>query len=339
MKNIGGNSVVIREININLVRKALKNRRQATKQQIAEETGLSIMTVGTVLQQLLKQNEIFEAELTPSNGGRPSQSYKYNDSFELVIVLFPYERDGHIYIHNAVVNLFGHNVSSADTEVESVELTSFEKIIDPLLELYPAVKAIGIGNPGVELNGRIISSDYKMLIGTPLIQYYKEKYKLPVIAENDVNASVVGFVRRTPVMENSTVTYLYFPDKHPPGAGSVINGKLLKGNRNFAGEIYWLPLGICWEEELYETFGTLCESISKVIVSICSVINTDIFVLNGNFLSREHIAQISGLCLKKMPEFIIPQILLSDNFIEDYRNGLIEQTLAKLEPDIVLARN
>lgn len=339
MKNIGGNSVVIREININLVRKAIRNKKQATKQQIAEETGLSIMTVATVLRQLLKQDEIFEAGLTPSNGGRPSQSYRYNDAYELVIVLFPYERDGHIYIHNAVVNLYGQNISHADTEVESIQLKSFEKIIDPLLSSHPAVKAIGIGNPGVELNGRIVSSDYKDLIGAGLVEYYEERYKLPVMVENDVNAAVMGFVRRNARVPDTTVTYLYFPDKHPPGAGTSINGKLLKGNRNFAGEIYWIPLNVQWNEELYRSFDRLCQSIAKIIISVCSIINTDIFVVNGSFIRQEHISEISGLCKKHLPQFILPEILLSGSFIEDYRSGLIEQTLTKLEPDIVLARN
>lgn len=55
MKNIGGNAVIIKEININLVKELLKNKGQATKQEIAKESGLSFVTVGSALQHLLQK--------------------------------------------------------------------------------------------------------------------------------------------------------------------------------------------------------------------------------------------------------------------------------------------
>ena len=73
MENIGGNAIIIKEININFVRKILKMKGQGTKQEIAKETGLSFVTVGTALQHLLSQNEIFETKLAQSSGGRPAQ--------------------------------------------------------------------------------------------------------------------------------------------------------------------------------------------------------------------------------------------------------------------------
>ena len=42
------------------------------KQKLAEITGLSIVTVGTILNQFLETGEVFEDELVSSKGGRPA---------------------------------------------------------------------------------------------------------------------------------------------------------------------------------------------------------------------------------------------------------------------------
>lgn len=338
MKNIGGNSLVIKEININLVRKALKSKRKATKQEIANSTGLSIVTVGTVLQHLLEENEVFESELCSSSGGRPAKKYKYNENFALTLIIFPYEMNEKIIINSSIVNLSGKYLYESDLEVKDVDLKIFEDIIELLLKDYPEIQAIGFGHPGIEVDGQIILSDYKMLRETYFTKHFSNLYKLPVIIENDVNAAVIGFGNRKKIDSNNTLVYIYFPDQHPPGAGVFINGKLFKGRRNFAGEIATMPLGITWNKDLYNSFEDLCEATTKLIVSISSILNPDTVVLNGSFLTSAHIEIISEKCRKSLPKNIVPIIVLSDNFIEDYKNGLAVQALDLLEPEIVLER-
>jgi hypothetical protein len=336
MKDISGNALVIKEININLVRKTLKAKGLATKQQIAKETGLSLVTVGTVLQHLIHQKEVFESELSPSNGGRPAQQYRFNDNFAHVLIVFPYEADGRIIIRSTIVNLSGQCIYETDTAVEVIDLKSFERIIEPLFTAYPAIQVIGFGQPGVDENGKVITSDYKMLIGTAFTEHFSVLYQVPVILENDVNAAVIGFAKRRKLPKDSVLIYLYFPDKHPPGAGIFINGGLFKGKSNFAGEISTIPLDVIWNETLYSSFDLLCETITKLIITICSILNPHRVVLNGNFLGETHIATVTHHCNTRLPQNIAPIIQLSDNFVSDYQSGLIVQTLTQLEPDIKL---
>jgi hypothetical protein len=70
--NRSGNALTMRAVNINLVRNSLKARKQATKQQIAEATGLRIVTVATIMQELVEANDIFAVDQAPSSGGRPA---------------------------------------------------------------------------------------------------------------------------------------------------------------------------------------------------------------------------------------------------------------------------
>ena len=339
MKKISGNSIVIKEVNINLVRKVLKGMEQGTKQQIAETADLSIVTIGTVLQQLIKQNEVFEVELSLSKGGRPAQQFKYNADYALVLILYPHEVDGDIVIHSAVVNLLGKPVYKMDVKVENVDLASFEQIIDKFLISYPAIQAFGLGLPGAEYGGKMVVSDYKALLGVSIIEYFSTRYQKPVIMENDVNAAVIGFSKSKGMDDESTIVYLHFPKNYPPGAGIFINGKLYKGKRNFAGEVANIPLGISWANvNLYTSFDLVCEAIAKLTIAISSVLNPDIVALQGDFLTQEHIVTIAQKCGIELPQSAVPNILLSENFADDYLSGMIIQTLETLEPSIVLSQ-
>jgi len=338
MEYIGGNAPVIRKINTNIVRKVLKSKGPSTKQQLARDTGLSLMTVGTVLSYLMDQQEVIESELSPSKGGRPAQKYCYNYGFAHGLVLFPFEMDKEIRIRSTIVDLSGRIVVSTDTKVETIDLASFEGIIAPLAASYPTIKAIGFGFPGYDEGGEIRMSDYKKLVGTSLSRHFSELYKVPVIMENDVNAAAMGFNSRNRLNGEGVLIYLYFPDRHPPGAGIFINGKLLKGKDNFAGEIAAIPLDVAWNESLYSSFDCFCEASAKLITALCSVLNPDRIILNGSFLSEAYRAAILQRCSQSLPFHVLPVIQLSDDFTADYQSGLIAQTLDVLEPAISIAK-
>lgn len=228
MQKIGGNALVIREVNMNLVRQVLKEHGQATKRQIAGVSGLSVVTVGTVLQLLEAQNEVLAGAQVSSSGGRPAQQYIYNDEYALALILFTHEEQDVIYIHRTVVTLTGRTLFEDNTAVSGVDLAAFEAVIDSSLQMYPLIQAIGLGLPGAEVEGLMVVSDYKALRGVPVAEHFRQRYGKPVVIENDVNAAVIGYCRRMKE-ETASVVYLYFPDRFAPGAGIFIGGKLYKG--------------------------------------------------------------------------------------------------------------
>ncbi|ULO09995.1 ROK family protein [Paenibacillus sp. 19GGS1-52] len=339
MENIGGNALVTREVNINLVRRVLKEKQQATKREIAETTGLSVVTVATVLQHLVKYNEVLESGLISSSGGRPAQQYTYNEEFVLALIVYPYETEGCTFIHGTIVNLSGKSMYETNVQVELVNLQSFEQIIDHCISLYASIQALGFGLPGAEYDGKMIVSDYESLLGISVTGHFRTRYQKPVVMENDVNAAVIGFCRRTQVAVDASIVYLYFPEKFPPGAGIYLNGKLYRGRRSFAGEIANIPLGIAWgEAALLDSSELLSEAIAKLTVTICSVLNPDAVVLYGSFLTMDHIHELTQRCSTQLPASAMPKLLLSEDFAADYREGMIVQTLSTLEPEIHLIK-
>jgi predicted NBD/HSP70 family sugar kinase len=140
-------------------------------------------------------------------------------------------------------------------------------------------------------------------------------------------------------MDDCVLVYMTFPNRHPPEAGIFINGKLFRGRKIFAGEISAIPLEIKWEAALYSSFNPLCDAIARLIVAVCSILNPDRIILNGNFLSELHMTAITKKCHTKLLSNIIPVISLSGNFIADYQSGLVVQTLEQFKPKIKLINN
>lgn len=334
MKNIGGNAVIIKEININLVKELLKNKGQATKQEIAKESGLSFVTVGSALQYLLQKNEIFETKLVQSNGGRPAQQYCYNYDFAHGLIIYLYEKSEKTFINISTINLAGEILEEKEVETGNVNINTFDSIIKEALEKDELIKVVSFGHHGIELNGQIIISDYKPLEGTSFSDYFSEKYNIPIILENDVHSAVYSFSKRRAVSES--LVYLHFPENQGPSAGILIAGKLFKGHYNLAGEFSKIPLDIEWSKELYKSAENTCKAVAKLIISISYILNPNTIILNGNDLKQEYIEKIIELCKLELPTKICPYIYLSENFMLDYKNGLITRALEQLEPNIRL---
>ncbi|MEK3684656.1 ROK family protein [Paenibacillus sp. FSL R10-2736] len=338
MQKIGGNALVIREVNMNLVRQVLKEHGQATKRQIAGVSGLSVVTVGTVLQLLEAQNEVLAGAQVSSSGGRPAQQYIYNDEYALALILFTHEEQDVIYIHRTVVTLTGRTLFEDNTAVSGVDLAAFEAVIDSSLQMYPLIQAIGLGLPGAEVEGLMVVSDYEALRGVPVAEHFRQRYGKPVVIENDVNAAVIGYCRRMKE-ETASVVYLYFPDRFAPGAGIFIGGKLYKGKRGFAGEVANIPLGIAWGDGgLIASFEALTDAIAKLSAAVSSVLNPDVVVLYGSFLKEEHLQSVEKKCGASLPYPAIPRVRMSDDFAADYIQGMIVQTLGTLEQRLYLTK-
>ncbi|MDK8182172.1 ROK family transcriptional regulator [Paenibacillus sp. UMB4589-SE434] len=337
MKPISGNALVIKEINMNLVRQMLKAKGTATKQEIALATGLSVVTVNTVLQSLVKQGEVMKSGLSSSSGGRPAMLFAYHSDYALALILYPLERDGCIQIHGTVVNLSGDPVYETDVDVDQLDVAQLESIIDRLLAAYPSIQAIGLGLPGAEYEGKMIVSDYQSLLGVSLAEHLRVRYNRPIIIENDVNAAVIGFSNRMRVTPEQTVVYFYFPQRYAPGAGIFMNGRLYKGKGNFAGEVANIPLGIPWGDwTLANTFDTWCSAIAKLTVAVSSVLNPDLVVLCGHRIEQVHVKAVIEQCSTQLPQSAVPHMFLSEDFAADYLSGMIVQTLDTLESGLVL---
>lgn len=336
MKTSGVNAIIMKEVNTNLVRNALKAERRSTKQKLSELTGLSAVTVASILQLLISTNEVYGDDVIPSNGGRPSQRFCYNYEHSHALVIYTHEYQGVDEVYIRVVNLAGECIHKEKTRLDDIRLDSFEPLIDALTAQYPTIKAIGFGMPGKEYEEIMAIADYKSINDTRFTEHYRNRYSLPVVFENDVNAAVVGYCHKQRIESEAAIVYLYFPQKYPPGAGIYINGRLYKGHANFAGEIKYMPLDIDWSSIDYDEFDQTCDAVAKLVSALICALGPERIVLYGSFLTKGHLDAVAWTCGQTVPELFMPQILLSSNFDLDFEIGTIEYTLDLLESKLAL---
>ena len=330
---MGFNTRKLKAGNSRLVQEALRQKRSATIRELSEETGLSAVTVGSIMPDLISAGVARELELVPSDGGRPARQFGFNPEHSLVLAVFGREIGAADSICLRVADLDGRTIAEEDYETAFDSFASFTAPIDRLVETYPRISALGIGIPGVEFEGRLLASDYGELVGSPLLEELENRYRIPVVIENDVNAAVLGVGQRDSPSESEV--YLFLPEKYPPGAGIRIGDRLIKGRRNFAGEISALPLNLSWKDGRHFSPEQLIDAVTRIIVSLSAVVAPDTIVLFREHIPPGFLKDIQKECLLFLPAEVIPALSLSKDFGADFERGLICLALNLLEQESV----
>ena len=190
------NALLVKSMNQNLVRRQLLSQKAATKQQLAQLTGLSLMTTSSIIIDKMSNGEIIEGNMIPSSGGRPSAEYCYNGGYRHAVILLGYQKNNRNFIRMRVLNMFGSCVYTEEQYFGTVFCDSFDEMLARAFTSFGDIGIIGFGLPGEEENGIITINDYPNLVGDRFMKRYRERYKIPVIFVNDVNASVLGYFRR-----------------------------------------------------------------------------------------------------------------------------------------------
>lgn len=324
---MGTNMLDMRKNNSDAILWNLCSCKSSTVKDLAQMTGLSYATVGNLINDLVSNGEVTLGKMFSSTGGRPSQFYTFNAEYAHVLVLSARIKKGINIIHASVANLYGDIVWQTEQCFENIQVTSFDSLIVLALHSYPTINSLSFSLPGVEHNGIILTNDYSDLRGVSFTDYFKEKYNLPVIIENDVNAAVAGYDKSKENGSASAIVGIYFPQYFNPGAGIVIDGKVLKGDLGFAGEVSLLPLCVDWLAIDYENPQEVGTEIAKLISVFNCIINPKSIVLYGDFFT-DSVKDTIGKGITTQTLFnIFPTIVYQSDLETDIINGLITQAL------------
>lgn len=314
------NSGTIKSINIKSIIKALSEHEYITKSDIAKYTGLSFPTVSTIIEHLINKNEVNEVGVEDSIGGRCAKKYSLNPMY-VVSLLICLEGNKLKWI----VNDFCKNkIASGSLSCEDRILEEIDKIVYSIKSSYSQLVNIVIGVASNVNNGKVMSHiEYKELQGINITKYFEEKYGVPVVIENDMNVAVRGYWDRHSSNDFEVVVNIYIGD-NGIGSSMIINGKVWKGKSNFAGELHYLP--ICDDNIKYAKEGfreiDIVEYYGKIIQSYVSLINPNLIVLYNNVYINGKLEDIKNYCKVRIPEESMAEIILSDEFKEDYEFGL-----------------
>ncbi|MBT0993536.1 ROK family transcriptional regulator [Cellulomonas sp. DKR-3] len=202
---------------------------------VIERTGLSRSTVNQRLAALERAGLIREVGGAESSGGRPSTRFDFGADRAQVLTA----DIGAMGFTLAVCDLAGRPLAhlSRDVEVWSGPQTVLGMVQDGFDELASPddVWAVAIGVPGpVEFAAHRVVSPPIMTgwDGFDIAAAFSERYRGPVVVENDVNARAVAEARRTG-LQNLIALKL----GTGIGAGLVLNGHIIRGDKGAAGDV------------------------------------------------------------------------------------------------------
>ncbi|MGF7047341.1 putative NBD/HSP70 family sugar kinase [Paenibacillus sp. DS2015] len=331
MENANAN--LMKEINLNNVRRMMKQIGVATKPQLASMTGLSVVTINSLVKELLDYGEMFEDKAISSSGGRPALAYRFNYDFNLALVIHMHEKQGTDVIFTTVVNLHDDIIMKEEHAIPILDSTQLYEMIDQILSLYSSIKVIGLGIPGQSVNGEITVSSHEKLLGVRLIDEVQSRFGIPVILENDVNAAISGYCSRAQSSESQCVLGVYFPDKYPPGMGIHLEGNVVRGKYGLAGEIKFLPMDIDWNGS-FETEEFIA-ILSSIIQTLNAVLAPDQIVVYQKMIDEDTWIPLWELYKSKHMMPYYPEIILLNTFYGDFEEGMRWLTLKELEPSIL----
>jgi predicted NBD/HSP70 family sugar kinase len=218
----------------------IRQRRDVTRAEIGQLTGLSRTAVSARVAALAAQGLVVERELAPSTGGRPASFVTFNADGGVVLSA----AIGRSRTRLAVCNLAGDILATTDIDQEpglgpDDLMPDIVKRLDALVasgHRDAKIYGVGVSLPGTVDGARGCSLDSPIMSGwdgVPLTPYFAELTDAPVILDNDANVITLAERRGD---RQAFDDLLVIKASTGLGAGIIAGGSLQRGAVQAAGE-------------------------------------------------------------------------------------------------------
>lgn len=247
-KNIQAVPSYLRELNERRVLEVLRTQGSAHAAEVARVAGLSRPTAAQVLRSLMEAGLVEEQVPAESDPRRARAMYSAVSDIGVVLVI----DFGARFVRAAVSDLNGEVRSAYSEAVSDPKLpnllaamhTAVKHVLAGAGFKLPDVLSVVVGSPGIfdEKTGEIaIAGTISDLEGLRLAEVVaKELGQVPVV-ENDVNLVTLAEQRFGGAQDIHNFAVLSVGSG--VGAGLALNGKLYRGSRGAAGEVFYIPFG------------------------------------------------------------------------------------------------
>jgi glucokinase len=220
-----------------------------TRAELIELSGLSAPTIGDVAAHLIRKGVVKDLGTGPSSGGRRPSLMEFNarHAFTAVVDMGPTRT------RLAVADLRGEEIAHeiVDTHKGSSARQSLEQLASDLLRLLERSKiprarllTVVAGAPGiVRVNDGVVvlAPNLPGWRDVPMRDLLAGALRTTVLVENDVNLALLGEHWRGAARGHETCAFVFVGTGI--GAAVLIDGVLLHGHHDMAGEIAVMCMG------------------------------------------------------------------------------------------------
>lgn len=337
MQESTGNPLNMKKQNLELLYRVLIEKKSATRAEIVEATRVSVTTIRSLLEELTAKGHVVKASQDESTGGRRATRYRLDPAQNRVLALYYLDEE----IVYRVCSLTGDALHESVVHKSVYESPQhLFALLDDVLATWH-ICAIGLGVPGVVdnsnyLNRRDLNTWDVHGIGTQI----KQRYALPLVLENDLNAMAAGYAGQCEDAP-AHLAYVQF-NQGCVCAGFLSEGALLHGASRFAGELTDLPYGGETLISALQRDGStenLLAVIAYTLQLLICVTNPAVVVLSGERLQTlapaSLLAPLHCMLDRQVPRLVQPELRFRAGFREDYLSGLTTLSIEQLIPEIV----
>jgi len=287
MEKTGASVQSIRDSNQKKILALLREKRELSKQEIAEQTSLSIPTVTMNVSRLLELGLAEEAGVSASRGGRKPMIIRFlPDSRYAVGVDFS---SNHLTSSNLIrvilVNLAAEIKAESAFEYQKLSsvgqiIARVKKAVEKMLadQRIPRrlVMGIGFSLPGTVNERKLLLEQAPNLppdLGMNALDFskFRSLFPFPIFIENEANAAAYAELLLGAARGKRSLVFLSI--NRGIGAGIIVGGRVFKGNNKRAGTVGHITIesqGIrctcgrrdCWE--IYAASGALIRNYRRI---------------------------------------------------------------------------
>lgn len=281
----------VRKKNVMKIIQSLVKQGGCTKNELVFYTGLSLSTIDSLLEEMLKSNQVIKAGYRESTGGRPSMSYKVNGEFSQTLCIYAYKHNKTITIIGRLYNLYSEMMEEKRRDIPKLDCDVLCSFIDEMLN--EQVHTICLSLPDCDID-------------------IKHRYKQRVFVKNDVYMGVIGaYIKH---IQYDSIVLL--DSKINSRLGIVVHGHLVEGKSSIAGQIRYMPL---IENKNRRSMKGRSQLLVIELQNIIGMLNPEAIMICAQGIDQHYVEE-ELLKIFKMND--MPHLIYIDDFIDEVMLGM-----------------
>ncbi|SHK81691.1 ROK family protein [Fibrobacter sp. UWEL] len=325
-------STEIKKINVASVKRAILEKGSATKPEVAELTGLSVVTCGAILNELAASGTIIEETQRLSNGGRPAVSYRFSENTGNALCAYMYKESDFCYLRYQIRDISGNIKDTGVIQEKSLSIDTLVDYIKKLCVPEKFIKVIVLGIQGCINNGVLEFSDFSNLIGINVSNKIQSATGITTIVENDMNTIALGYSKSDENTNVDNIAILFFPKGQTPAGGFVVDGNILRGSSNLAGELSFFPFNFKKESQrvAFSDIEYAQPIIGQLAVATTIFLDPSAIVITGGLSNEVNKEDIINVLKTSLNRSQLPDIKIQPMVESEYYTGLYSIALDHL---------